>query len=395
VSGFTSGGCKVDAAVTGCLEGSYGFSCTGSSVPSDTDSLLDCSAGTATAGGTEFCCLSLSAGVTPTCVSDSAVATNCQGQGASYGFSCSGADTPAQTFAYLTCSTATAGPNGASLYCCNAGNTGSSPTPSCVVSTSLECMTGMTGYSCTGGAMPPATVTCGAGSAAPDGSTSYCCGAPAPAACAADATVTGCQNGSTGYSCPANATPDASLNCGAGVAGAGGATNYCCGGTTTVTSACAANSSITGCQGGSSGYTCTGTATPDASLNCGAGLAGAAGDTDYCCGGTPGTCMADATVAGCAASSTGYSCTGTDSPVVGTPALECSVGTPGTNGVTDYCCFTNASTTCMQDSTVTGCAASSYGFSCTGTDSPAMANPTLTCSDGTAGNDGATLYCCQ
>ena len=98
---------------------------------------------------------------------------------------------------------------------------------------------------------------------------------------------------------------------------------------------------------------------------------------------------------GCTGTSTGYSCSGTDSPTATNAALECSTGTPGNNGATDYCCFTNASSACAQDPTVTGCTGNSYGFSCSGTSTPAQANAALTCSTGTAGNSGLTLYCCH
>jgi hypothetical protein len=53
-----------------------------------------------------------------------------------------------------------------------------------------------------------------------------------------------------------------------------------------------------------------------------------------------------------------------------------------------------AGTTCAPDYTVAGCVSGSIGFSCTGTDSPDMGDPSLTCSVGVAGNAGSTLYCC-
>ena len=46
-----------------------------------------------------------------------------------------------------------------------------------------------------------------------------------------------------------------------------------------------------------------------------------------------------------------------------------------------------------RDPTVEGCVDYSYGFSCTGVDSPSDTDPSLVCSDGTP--DGSdTLYCC-
>jgi len=289
VTGFASGGsCSVDPAVQGCVNGSYGFSCTGSSTPETADASLVCSSGTPGSGQlTLYCCL-YAAAMSSSCTSDASVTTGCQGQGASYGFSCTGADAPDKTFNYLVCGQSAPGPNGTSLYCCNDNAT--------IASTAASC---------------------------------------------------------------------------------------------------AANPSVTGCQGGSMGYSCTGGATPNASLNCGGGVPGPSGDTNYCCGGAAGSCMQDATVSGCSGTSKGYSCTGALSPNATDSTLVCSVGTAGASGGTSYCCLTNASTTCKQDSTVQGCSGNSYGFSCSGADTPAQANSSLTCSTGTAGNGGLTLYCCQ
>ena len=46
--------------------------------------------------------------------------------------------------------------------------------------------------------------------------------------------------------------------------------------------------------------------------------------------------------------------------------------------------------------TVTGCQAGSYGFSCSGSDTPGTDFSNLNCSAGTPDpTSGATLYCCQ
>jgi hypothetical protein len=50
--------------------------------------------------------------------------------------------------------------------------------------------------------------------------------------------------------------------------------------------------------------------------------------------------------------------------------------------------------TCAADASVTGCAAGSSGFSCAGTDTPDQADADLTCVPQAAGLTGATLYCC-
>jgi len=338
VSGFASGGsCAVDPAVQGCVNGSYGFSCTGSSTPDKADASLICSSGTpASSGLTLYCCLYTAA--MSSCTSDPSVTSGCKGEGASYGFSCTGSDAPDKTFGYLVCGQSAPGPNGTSLYCCNDNATIAPTMPTCAMDSTIACGGGLAGYTCASGATPAASLNCGAGTAVPNGGMSYCCGTAA---------------------------------------------------------SCAANASVTGCQGGSTGYSCTGGTTPDASLNCGSGVAGPTGDTYYCCGGAAGTCMQDATVAGCSGTSKGYSCTGALSPSATDATLVCSVGTAGANGSTSYCCLTNASTTCKQDSSVQGCAGNSYGFSCSGADTPAQANMSLTCSAGTAGNGGLTLYCCR
>ncbi len=157
---------------------------------------------------------------------------------------------------------------------------------------------------------------------------------------------------------------------------------------------CAESAVVTGCQGGASGYSCTGGAVPTPSLNCGDGVAGPTGETYFCCGGAAGTCMVDPTVT-CSGTSRPWSCTGAVSPSTMNVMYACSVGLPLANGVTAYCCLANASTTCSQDSTVQGCADNSFGFSCSGTDSPDQANTLLMCSTGVAGNGGTTLYCCR
>jgi hypothetical protein len=48
----------------------------------------------------------------------------------------------------------------------------------------------------------------------------------------------------------------------------------------------------------------------------------------------------------------------------------------------------------MQDSTVQGCQAGSFGFSCHGLTTPQQADSSLNCSSGTADSNGETLYCC-
>jgi hypothetical protein len=121
-----------------------------------------------------------------------------------------------------------------------------------------------------------------------------------------------------------------------------------------------------------------------------------------------GGCATDSSVTGCVSGSVGYSCpSGSSPPDQSDPTLVCSVPT-STNGSDDYCCYTNTITppsgaTCAQDPSVAGCQPDSagnpsYGFSCTGSDTPDMDFSNITCSMGTSGMDSggnaATLFCC-
>lgn len=171
---------------------------------------------------------------------------------------------------------------------------------------------------------------------------------------------------------------------------------------TTSSSGCMTDSTVS-CSAGT-GYSCTGSAQPedsDPGLVCNTDGAG-----DFCCSSS--SCNYDPNVTGCESGTQGYSCaTGSPSPDSADPTLVCSV--PTTSGNLDtYCCFTNTVTapsgaTCEQDPTVSGCQPDSagnpsYGFSCTGTDTPDMDFSGITCSSGTAGMDAqnaaATLFCC-
>jgi hypothetical protein len=147
------------------------------------------------------------------------------------------------------------------------------------------------------------------------------------------------------------------------------------------------------CVTGTQGWTCTGPgAQPEdynSDLVCSSDGAG-----DYCC--STSTCSYDASVPGCVTGAVGYSCAvGATPPDGNDPSLVCSVPTTS-NNVDLYCCYTNTITTagtCAQDPTVQGCVPGSYGFSCTGTDTPDMDYSGITCSTPTPG-PGANLYCC-
>jgi hypothetical protein len=120
-----------------------------------------------------------------------------------------------------------------------------------------------------------------------------------------------------------------------------------------------------------------------------------------------GMCTPDSSV-DCASGTTGYSCpSGSDAPDQTDTTLVCSVPVSA-NGADEYCCYTNTITasgsTCEQDPSVGGCMPDSagnpsYGFSCTGADTPDMDYSNISCSSGTTGQmdaqgDAATTYCC-
>jgi hypothetical protein len=102
------------------------------------------------------------------------------------------------------------------------------------------------------------------------------------------------------------------------------------------------------------------------------------------------SCRLDPTVA-CTSPALGYSCAATSAPFA---ALTCSPPSPGNDaGTSVYCCF--PPTTCRTDRTVTRCPAGSSGYLCTGTDTPAEDDPRLSCAAGTAADSGTTAYCCS
>lgn len=209
--------------------------------------------------------------------------------------------------------------------------------------------------------------------------------------CAADPAVV-CSSG-TGYSCTGADTPDqdfSGLSCGLGTPSSHGV-SYCCAQTT---GTCNADSSVVCSSGG--GYTCSGSDTPGqdfSGLVCGQGSDNGDGTTSYCCSSASSSCAQDGTVS-CTGGAAGYACTGTDTPDQSDSSLVCSIATPA-SGEYLYCCFRYSSSSCSQDSSVQGCQAGSYGFSCTGSGTPDQADASLTCSSGTPDpNTGDMLYCC-
>ncbi len=259
----------------------------------------------------------------------------------------------------------------------------------------VSCNAGDTGFTCTGAETPdnitPGLV-CSQGVAVAGGDTQYCCNGGSQDSCGVDSTLA-CTSG-TGYSCSGSANPmdtDSSLTCSQDT----GAGTFCC---TSGGGGCQQDSSVTGCVDGSTGYSCDSGTTPDSSsLSCSDGVASGSQDT-FCCidfiSSSSSTCQADDSVTGCQGDAYGFSCAGTDAPDQSDSSLVCSYGVPGSNGDTNYCCVGFTSTSCQQDPTVTGCSGDSFGFSCTGSDTPSDANAALVCSQAVQGANGDLLYCC-
>ncbi|HYQ43578.1 MAG TPA: hypothetical protein VER11_16465 [Polyangiaceae bacterium] len=222
---------------------------------------------------------------------------------------------------------------------------------------------------------------------APDGSASQC---------RIDTDVL-CPGNFVGYSCQGDSKPAPA--CGAGTLEFDGEVGYCC--EVQDTGTCGVDPAVR-CTDGSTGYSCTGGVLPNAvdpTLACGQSVAGPNAEELYCCvgAGSTSSCAADASVAGCADGSYGWSCGGTDSPAQGNPSLVCSAATPGDNGSSLYCCisFDSSTGSCVSDANVTGCTGNSAGFSCTGADAPDQTQPSLVCSTGTPGPNDELFYCCS
>jgi hypothetical protein len=149
--------------------------------------------------------------------------------------------------------------------------------------------------------------------------------------------------------------------------------------------------SAVACTGTRSGSRCTGTDTPAqaASVVCEPGKAQKS-DTTYCCGAY--TAPACTLTTGCA--DYAFSCSGAAQPWDSDPSLRCGAGNPSSGDATVFCCSVrdpSAPNTCSVDPTI-ACAPTT-GYSCTGTDTPSDDDPSLTCGTATAAQ-GKSLYCC-
>jgi hypothetical protein len=146
------------------------------------------------------------------------------------------------------------------------------------------------------------------------------------------------------------------------------------------------------CPGDFVGYSCQGESKP--SPSCGAGTLQSDGEIGYCCGVSPAAaCVVDTSVS-CTPDASGYSCTGGVRPDATDQSLVCSTGVLGPSADERYCCI-GVTGTCAADPNITGCAAGSHGFSCTGADTPARTQTSLVCSSATRGANNELLYCCS
>jgi hypothetical protein len=162
---------------------------------------------------------------------------------------------------------------------------------------------------------------------------------------------------------------------------------------------CVTVAAIDGCEGGSVSYACTADRPDDGDTNlvCSLGTPGPNGTTLYCCA-PYGQFYSDCTVStadpGCGANSFGFACSGATTPDQADPSLTCSRGA-ASGAQTPYCCTSGTVTsTCAPDPGVSECRGVAIGYSCVGPDAPAAANPSLACGRGTSPSAGATGYCC-
>jgi hypothetical protein len=231
--------------------------------------------------------------------------------------------------------------------------------------------------------------------------------------------------GLTGYACSGTARPDANARYVEGIpegivcaqqgAAANGTTNFCC---STAVTDCAFNPVATCSDPGTVGYECRGSTRPEslnAALTCGNGVDN--GDyIDYCCTAQNNTPACTELKGGtCSPQLTPFSCGGGVLPRAEQFGVSesradyyrplCSTPMPAPNpNQKTYCCYMPAlipeGGSCVQDTTVAGCAAGRFGFACYGPETPDKDYLPMKCPDpGVAGKSAegypATLYCCD
>jgi hypothetical protein len=238
--------------------------------------------------------------------------------------------------------------------------------------------------------------------------------------CIADGDLV-CNTGFNGFVCTGTARPDQNADFSVGVIAGTICTdlgavdtstglNYCC---TAQTTACGYDPGM-GCPALTpSGYACTPPSRPenfDPDLSCGMGQQ-INGETVFCCGtATTPSCSPDTAVV-CDADLKALECSTAGVPNEGElgtdqsrsdATLLCDV--PAMMGDSyGYCCFTPTEppvgATCLQDQAVPDCPSGSFGFACTGPDTPEQDYGRISCPKGSVRGTSAEgypadLYCC-
>jgi len=233
------------------------------------------------------------------------------------------------------------------------------------------------------------------------------------------------------YTCTGSARPDDAPKYSEGVprgticadrgAGAGAdggaptdARTYCC---TTDDTSCAYNP-VAGCEPGHSGFQCLGNNRPEAfnaAVSCGNGVV-QADYLNYCCSGVVEAdgCTQSDTLGCKPAGLMGFVCKPGNLPKgeqLGANKSRadfyrplCSIPSVGGDGTNQYCCYMPALVpvggSCVQHTTVPGCAPTHFGFACYGPETPEQDYIPMRCpSPGVKGLSAegypATLYCCD
>jgi hypothetical protein len=200
--------------------------------------------------------------------------------------------------------------------------------------------------------------------------------------------------------CPSTAQPDTvQYVCSVPNPQPDGTTGYCCIKSSAGGGSCAPDPGVTGCAFPSYSFSCAVAGdTPD-TFDCTLTCSEDQGTGTFCCdenGVCSGGCSDDDALS-CYPGTFGVDCTGGADPETSSPEYICSVSTPQSDGSRGYCCATGfGPLNCTQDPSVTGCEGPALGFSCTGPDTPDLADSMLTCSAGVRDpSTGAMLYCCR
>ena len=253
--------------------------CSSSSTPSGASSGGASSGGAGSGGGP-----STGGANAGTCTPGSATLT-CNANSVPY--SCTGSAQPSQLKPPVDCLVGFTPLNGVSAHCCIVGP----QQTTCGGDPSVSCAAPRMGYSCTGADTPAQAdqkLTCITG-ATSNGKTAYCCATYAAPQCKLAPYLAGCKNIEFRFYCDIPAKPqdsDADLVCDNGAFAINDQRSYCCSaGAASFTKTCMRDASIP--CGTTVGYSCTGTDIPsqsDPSITCGTPAINN-GKTAYCCSG--------------------------------------------------------------------------------------------------------------